>query len=59
MRGSIEFPTPHSLGPGRRTVRGDYINGTNTAGMDRQKLIAIFFAFLMAMWLVATAATLL
>jgi len=27
--------------------------------MDRQKIIAVFFAFLMAMWLVATAATLL
>jgi len=27
--------------------------------MDKQKILAIFFAFLMAMWLVATAATLL
>jgi len=26
--------------------------------MDRQKLIAVFFAFLMAMWMIATAATL-
>jgi hypothetical protein len=27
--------------------------------MDRQKIIAVFFAFLMAMWMIATAATLL
>jgi len=27
--------------------------------MDRQKIIAIFFAFLMAMWMFATAATML
>jgi len=26
--------------------------------MDRQKLFAIFFALLMAMWMIATAATL-
>jgi len=26
--------------------------------MDRQKIIAVFFAFLMAMWMIATAATL-
>lgn len=27
--------------------------------IDRQKIIALFFAFLMVMWMVATAATLL
>lgn len=27
-------------------------------GMDRQKIIALFFALLMALWMIATAATL-
>jgi surface glycoprotein (TIGR04207 family) len=32
---------------------------SNTGRMDRQQIIAAFFALLMVMWMIATAATLL
>jgi hypothetical protein len=34
------------------------VSSGGTSGMDRQKFLAIFFALLMAMWMIATAATL-
>jgi hypothetical protein len=52
--------TPNRLSVRPAGLSGGIIStGGIQGGMDRQKILAIFFALLMAMWLVATAATLL